>query len=192
LLKKPTRNNRRFKEEALAVFSEDEFKLGATAIRVAERGIYLAVAALLALAALVTLIEAIVLLFAAIVGDGGSSPIFNVIDRLLFVLMLVELLHSVGASIQEGGIVAEPFFVVAIIACIRRILVITLGTSQMTKPGAWTPDNASLFRASMIELGLLGVLLLVLVGAIYAMRRMDRPFQPKSKAMQHEPAKVEV
>jgi hypothetical protein len=87
----------------------------------------------------------------------------------------VELLHSVGASIKQGAVVAEPFFVVAIIACIRRILVITLGTSQITKPGDWTPLNASLFKASMIELGMLALLLLVLVGAIYVMRRMDRP-----------------
>jgi uncharacterized membrane protein (DUF373 family) len=114
-----------------------------------------------------------------------------VIDRLLFVLMLVELLHSVGASIKEGAIVAEPFFVVAIIACIRRILVITLGTSQMTKPGAWTPVNESLFRASMVELGLLAVLLLVLVGAIYAMRRMERPLLPKLKIGRPDPVKLE-
>ena len=87
----------------MAIFSDDEFKPGATLIRIAERGIYLAVAALLAVAAIVALIEAIALLFAAMVGDGGSTPIFNVIDRLLFVLMLVELLHSVGASIKEGG-----------------------------------------------------------------------------------------
>ena len=174
------------------MFSDDDFKPGATAIRIAERGIYLAVAAMLAVAALVALVEAIALLVSAIFGAGGSSPIFNVIDRLLFVLMLVELLHSVGASIKEGGIVAEPFFVVAIIACIRRILVITLGTSQMTKPGAWSPLDASLFRASMIELGLLGVLLLVLVGAIYAMRRMDSPILSRSKAAKPEPAKLEV
>ena len=174
------------------MFSDDDFKPGATAIRIAERGIYLAVAALLALAALLTLVEAVVLLVSALVGDGGSTPIFNVIDRLLFVLMLVELLHSVGASIKEGAVVAEPFFVVAIIACIRRILVITLGTSQMTKPDAWTPVNESLFKASMLELGLLAVLLLVLVGAIYVMRRMDRPFLTKPKTAKAEPAKVEL
>ena len=68
---------------------------------------------------------------------------------------------------------------------------ITLGTSQMTKPDAWTPLNASLFRASMIELGLLGVLLLVLVGAIYAMRRMEKPLLPKGKMAQHGPVKLE-
>jgi uncharacterized membrane protein (DUF373 family) len=171
--------------------SEIEVPPGAKVIRIAERGIYLAVAALLAIAAVVTLIEAVVLLFTGIVGSGGSTPIFNVIDRLLFVLMLVELLHSVGASIKEGAIVAEPFFIVAIIACIRRILVITLGTSQMTKPDAWTPLTESLFNASMMELGLLGILLLVLVGAIYAMRRMDRPFSLKSKGTQREPAELE-
>ena len=178
--------------EGPPVGDEHEVAPGANAIRMTERAIYLAVAALLALAAFVTLVEAVVLLFAAIVGTGGSSPIFNVIDRLLFVLMLVELLHSVGASIKEGGIVAEPFFVVAIIACIRRILVITLGTSQMTKPNAWTPLNASLFRASMVELGLRGVLLLVLVGAIYAMRRMDKPLFPKMNATQPNPIKIEL
>jgi uncharacterized membrane protein (DUF373 family) len=168
--------------EGLAVGSNEDVTPGATVIRIVERGIYLAVGALLALAAVLTLADAIILLFSAMVGAGGATPIFNVIDRLLFVLMLVELLHSVGASIKEGAIVAEPFFVVAIIACIRRILVITLGTSQITKPGQWTPENASLFQASMIELGLLAVLLLVLVGAIYALRRMERPSFLKLKA----------
>jgi uncharacterized membrane protein (DUF373 family) len=148
---------------------------GSRAIRFAERVIYLAVAVLLAAGAFYTLVSSIVLLVRAVTGAGDGNTIFNIIDRLLFVLMLVELLHSVGASIKQGAVVAEPFFVVAIIACIRRILVITLGTSQITKPGDWTPLNASLFKASMIELGMLALLLLVLVGAIYVMRRMDRP-----------------
>jgi uncharacterized membrane protein (DUF373 family) len=156
--------------------SDVELTPGSKAIRIAERAIYLAVAALLAFAALLTLGNAIILMFKAMVGGdgGGGATIFNVIDRLLCVLMLVELLHSVGASIKDGAIVAEPFFVVAIIACIRRILVITLGTSQITHPSEWTALNASLFKASMMELGMLALLLLVLVGAIYVMRRMDR------------------
>ena len=153
---------------------EAESTPGSRAIRFAERFIYLAVAALLAIAALMTLVDSVVLLVRAVTGSGGSSSIFDVIDRLLFVLMLVELLHSVGASIKDGAIVAEPFFVVAIIACIRRILVITLGTSQITHPDQWTALNASLFDASMIELGMLALLLLVLVGAIYVMRGMER------------------
>jgi uncharacterized membrane protein (DUF373 family) len=154
---------------------DDTSTPGSRAIRLAERIIYLAVAILLAAAAFFTLASSIVLLVKAVVGTGDGNTIFNIIDRLLFVLMLVELLHSVGASIKQGAVVAEPFFVVAIIACIRRILVITLGTSQITHPDEWTPVNASLFRASMTELAILALLLVVLVGAIYAMRRMDRP-----------------
>jgi uncharacterized membrane protein (DUF373 family) len=156
---------------------------GSRAIRLAERVIYLAVAVVLAAAALLTLGKSVALLFEAMVGAADGSAIFDIIDRLLFVLMLVELLHSVGASIKEGAVVAEPFFIVAIIACIRRILVITLGTSQITRPNDWNPQNASLFRASMIELGVLALLLLVLVGAIYMMRRSDRELAAGSKIL---------
>ncbi len=154
---------------------DDTSTPGSRAIRLTETVIYLAVAFRLAAGAFLTLGNAIVLLFNAVAGNGSGMPIFNIIDRLLFVLMLVELLHSVGASLKQGAVVAEPFFIVAIIACIRRILVITLGTSQITHPSDWSDLNASLFRASMIELGMLALLLLVLVGAIYVMRRMDRP-----------------
>jgi uncharacterized membrane protein (DUF373 family) len=156
---------------------------GSRAIRLAERVIYLAVAVVLAAAALLTLGKSVALLFEAMVGVVDGGAIFDIIDRLLFVLMLVELLHSVGASIKEGAVVAEPFFIVAIIACIRRILVITLGTSQITRPNDWNPQNASLFRASMIELGVLALLLLVLVGAIYMMRRSDRELAAGSKIL---------
>jgi uncharacterized membrane protein (DUF373 family) len=163
--------------------SDDTSTLGSRAIRIAERGIYLAVAGLLTAAALLTLGDSFALLIRAVLGSGDGNAIFDIIDRLLFALMLVELLHSVGASIKQGAIVAEPFFVVAIIACIRRILVITLGTSQITHPEVWTAQNESLFRASMIELGLLALLLLVLVGAIYVMRRMDRQGAADSKIL---------
>jgi uncharacterized membrane protein (DUF373 family) len=153
---------------------DDTSTAGSRAIRLAERVIYLAVAVVLAAAALLTLGKSVALLIGTMFGAGDGSAIFDTIDMLLFVLMLVELLHSVGASIKQGVVVAEPFFIVAIIACIRRILVITLGTSQITRPNDWTPQNASLFRAAMVELGVLALLLLVLVSAIYAMRRMDR------------------
>ena len=61
---------------------------------------------------------------------SGTTARFNVIDQLLFVLMMVEILHAADASIRTGTIVCEPFLIVGLIACIRRVLVITLGTSQ--------------------------------------------------------------
>jgi hypothetical protein len=61
--------------------------------------------------------------------------------------------------------------VVGLIASIRRILVITLEASTLTKEGSWSVEKASIFRASMIELGLLGLLVLILVFCITLLRR---------------------
>ena len=96
------------------------------------------------------------------------------IDRLLFVLMLVEVLHTVRVSVREGTLTAEPFLVVGLIASIRRVLAITLGSSHATHAGTWTPDVQQQFNASMLELGILGTLILVLVLAIYLLRHRPR------------------
>jgi len=63
----------------------------------------------------------------------------------------------------------EPFLVVGLIACIRRMLVITLESSQAK--GAPASDGPALFQSSMIELGVLGALILVMVISIYLVRR---------------------
>ena len=94
-----------------------------------------------------------------------------VLDQLLVVLMLVEIMHTVRISIHSHFLVTEPFLVVGLIACIRRVLVITLEAATLTKGGTWTPEGASIFRASMYELALLGFLILVLVISIAILRR---------------------
>ena len=94
-----------------------------------------------------------------------------VLDQLLVVLMLVEIMHTVRISIHSHVLVTEPFLIVGLIACIRRILVITLEAATLTKGGTWTPEGASIFRASMFELGLLGFLILALAISIALLRR---------------------
>jgi hypothetical protein len=49
--------------------------------------------------------------------------------------------------------------------------VITLEAATLTKGGTWSTEGASIFRASMIELGLLGLLILILVFSITLLRR---------------------
>jgi len=77
----------------------------------------------------------------------------------------------VRVTIRSHILVTEPFLVVGLIASIRRILVITLEASTLTKEGSWSTQGASIFRASMLELGLLGLLVLVLVFCITLLRR---------------------
>jgi uncharacterized membrane protein (DUF373 family) len=100
-----------------------------------------------------------------------TNLVLRVLDQLLVVLMLVEILHTVRISIRSHTLVTEPFLVVGLIASIRRILVITLEAATLTKEGKWTSEGATIFHASMIELGLLGLLVFVLVYSITLLRR---------------------
>ena len=103
---------------------------------------------------------------------SDTEMVLRVLDELLVVLMLVEILHTVRISIRSHTLVTEPFLVVGLIASIRRVLVITLEAAALTKEGKWTtPEGATIFHASMIELGLLGVLVFVLVYCITLLRR---------------------
>jgi Phosphate-starvation-inducible E family len=137
----------------------------------AEVAIYSVLAVLLSLTALMAMVNAGRLLWDALVHRTMVVETFHVLDQLLVVLMLVEILHTVRVSIRSHILVTEPFLVVGLIASIRRILVITLEAATLTKEGSWTAQGASIFRASMIELGLLGLLVLVLVFCITLLRR---------------------
>ena len=143
----------------------------ADAMHKAEQIVYAVVAVMLVAALLIALIGSANLLFEGLKDWTGTDSVYHIIDRLLFVLMLVEILHTVHASIRSGTLLCEPFLIVGLIACIRRILVITLETSQITQPERWNPGNQSLFQASMIELGVLAALIIVLVGGIWAISR---------------------
>jgi uncharacterized membrane protein (DUF373 family) len=139
-------------------------------IHLAERCVYVAIGAMLILTLAIALASACKALWDSLPQWYSIDTIVHGIDHLLFILMLVEILHTVHASIRTGTLVCEPFLIVALIACIRRILVITLAVSQITEMNHWTVNNASLFRASMEELGVLALLIMVLVGSIRVTR----------------------
>jgi hypothetical protein len=112
-------------------------------------------------------------LWDAMVDWSGGLGALLIVDRLLFVLMLAEILHTVRVSIRAGTLSAEPFLIVGLIASIRRVLVITLESSQST-PGKATGGNEQIFQSSMIELGVLCGLILTMVISIYLIRRSHR------------------
>jgi len=137
----------------------------------AEVAIYSILAVLLSITALAAIASAGKLLWDGISHWTIANETFRVLDQLLVVLMLVEILHTVRISIRSHILVTEPFLVVGLIASIRRILVITLEAATLTKEGTWSTQGASIFRASMVELGLLGLLVLILVFSITLLRR---------------------
>ena len=140
----------------------------------------MALGILLALAAILGIVSGGVSLWHALQEHGDANSLVLTIDRLLFVLMVVEILHTVRVSFRSGTLVCEPFLVVGLIASIWRVLVITLKSSQASQPDNWTPESQQLFNSTMLELGVLGGLILVMVISIYMLRRSGWPAE-KSK-----------
>ena len=139
-----------------------------------EHAVYIVLGVLLSVTAILALGSAGLELWHGIVDWGGTSTTFLFIDRLLLVLMLVEILHTVRASMRSGALTCEPFLVVGLIASIRRVLVITLESSEATHGGHMSPEEVSMFQWSMTELGVLGAIILILVLSIYLLQRGNR------------------
>ncbi|MGZ4789176.1 MAG: phosphate-starvation-inducible PsiE family protein [Terriglobales bacterium] len=144
-----------------------DFYLGKTEVI-----IYSVLASMLAITAFVTVVSAIRIWWVSLRHWSVAAQTLGVLNELLIVLMLVEILHSVRISIRSHELAAEPFLIVGLIASIRRILVVTLEAATLTKEGMWATEGASaIFRSSMLELGILGLLVLVLVISIVLLRR---------------------
>jgi phosphate starvation-inducible membrane PsiE len=132
---------------------------------------YILLGLLLAAAAAIGMSGTATLLLHSVQGNADSDSLVIAIDRLLFVLMVVEILHTVRVSFRSGTLVAEPFLVVGLIASIRRVLVITLESSQANQYGKWTSESQAILHSTMLELLVLGGLILVMVLSIYLLRR---------------------
>jgi phosphate-starvation-inducible protein E len=66
--------------------------------------------------------------FARAVTEGAMAErIIALLDRILLILMIVEILYSVQVSFREHALVPEPFLIVGLIAAVRRILVLDRG-----------------------------------------------------------------
>ena len=140
-----------------------------------EVSIYVILALLLSVTILAALASAGRLLADALTHWEIATQTLRVLNELLVVLMLVEILHTVRISIRSQVLVTEPFLVVGLIASIRRMLVISLEMATLPSDAAWSNQANNAFRSSMIELGLLGLLILVLVFSITLVRRYPPP-----------------
>lgn len=134
-------------------------------ISVTEDALNMVVAVVMAGLAVAVLVSGLSSFVGALRAGELRTGIVELLDNMLLVLMLVEILHTVGISLREHQLKPEPFLVVALIASIRRMLIIT------AELGGPTQDNAEVFRLAMQELTILTALVFVLVVALIAVRR---------------------
>jgi len=95
-------------------------------------------------------------------GSNGSvsaaAPVL--LDRILLVLILVEIVYTVVLSLQSHRLVAQPFIVVGLIAVIRKILLVLT-------PGSETSVNNT-------QLALLIGMVAVFVAGLIAVSLFER------------------
>lgn len=147
---------------------QEALSFTSTAFEIVERVISFAIGGFLAIAAVVALGGSAMMMWQGVTQRQGSGLIFGAVDQLLFVLMLVEILHTVRRSIEQHELASEPFLIVGLIATVRRMLVVTLESSNTAASVKGAPAS---FDHAMIELSVLGGLILVLVGSIFILRR---------------------
>ncbi len=160
----------RFASEALvALGAADATASGSRAaswLGYAEDAIYLVTAALLAATAVV-LIGATGRDLLRSRGEGTMRErALKALDSLLLVLMIVELLHTIRLFVAGHALVPEPFLVVALIAGVRRVLILTTEASQYIQS---SPEQ---FRMALREMILLMVSFLVLAVSIVVLQRV--------------------
>ena len=127
--------------------------------------VYLGLGILLAASALVLLGQTALAFSHDVVNAAVPKGIISLLDRLLLVLMIVELLYTVQVSFREHALVPEPFLIVGLVAAIRRVLVLTAafaGPEGMTE---------FMFRVTMTELVILTAMIVAFVGSLLMLRR---------------------
>lgn len=140
-------------------------------LAVVEDVIYVGLGILLSLAVFTLFYSAVKLFVSALLSKTLSVQIVNVLDAVLLILLVIELLYTVQVSFREHGLHAEPFLVVALIAVIRRVLILTASLAKLPETGEVQ------FRHAILELGLLTIMVMVLVGSLITLQRHTRTSQ---------------
>ena len=100
-------------------------------------------------------------------GSGFLLASITLINDLLLVVILLELFRTVLGFLQSDRIRLEPFLHVGIIASVRRILTAGAELSHITDISEET------FRHYLMDIGLHVVVVLVLIIAVYLIRKNE-------------------
>jgi uncharacterized membrane protein (DUF373 family) len=127
--------------------------------------VYIGLGLILAGSALALLADGLIGFGQAILANELTGRVVSLLDRILLILMIVEILYTVQVSFREHALIPEPFLIVGLIAATRRILLLTAEFPKLLEQGE------AAFRHAMWELGLLTVMILVLVISVVLLRR---------------------
>jgi uncharacterized membrane protein (DUF373 family) len=91
-------------------------------------------------------------------GSPVEAAVVNLLNRVLLVLILVEIMHTVVLSLRAHHLVTQPLLAVGLVAVIRKILFVLSSEEPV----------------STAELALLIAMIAVFVAALILVSRYDR------------------
>ncbi|MEO8055202.1 MAG: phosphate-starvation-inducible PsiE family protein [Acidobacteriota bacterium] len=127
--------------------------------------VYIGLGALLALSAVALLVAAAIRFGNSVFSGEFSGQVIPLLDRILLILLIVELLYTVQVSFRQHAVAPEPFLLVGLIAAIRRVLILTAEFGY----GAGQAPPAQLVP----ELAVLSALLVAIALSLFVLRRKD-------------------
>jgi uncharacterized membrane protein (DUF373 family) len=115
---------------------------------------------------LVLIVLSVTLIVSGVIGffedafrKSVSTAAINMLDRVLLVLILVEIVHTVVLSLRAHRLVAQPFIIVGLVAVIRRILFLLSNSAPI----------------SSAELGLLIAMIVAFIAGLIAVTHFEKP-----------------
>ncbi len=148
-------------------------RLGNRALVLVEDAVYVSIAVLLAAGAGILVVRAGLTLAKGAV-DSSPDAFIDTLDAILLVFIFVELLYAVRITLKQRQIVAEPFLIAGILVCIKEIVVLAV------KAPTDYLEKGPEFARAMVEVGLLGVLVLILAGTTVLLRKKEK--EPEENA----------
>jgi|GEM_PF-6519132 len=100
--------------------------------------------------------------------ERREPPFFLLLDRVFLILILLEILHTVTASLQTRRLSVEPFLIAGIIALIRRMMAISIEQVNILQ------ESLERFYALLWEFGVVAIAVGILTGSLWVLRRSVR------------------
>jgi hypothetical protein len=134
------------------------------ALEVAEHYIYIAAGFILIIAAAGLIIIGVAEMAVYVLEGDYVRAMIQLLDRILLVLMVAEVVYTIGRITRTQMLEVEPFLIVGTIAAVRRMLIITAETT-----GHFKIDDPA-FQAAMVELTILAIMIFMFALAMRLLR----------------------
>lgn len=141
--------------------------MGRPRLHLGGRRRYIGLGLLLAGCSLALLVSGVINFGQNLVAGSLTTNIVAILDRVLLILLVVELLYTVQVSFREHALMPEPFLLIGLIAGIRRVLLLIAELAQVQE------KSAVIFQHFIMELLALTVMIVALVISLVLLRKRN-------------------